>query len=131
MVGLALEGRELRDAGRGDNFGWNRLEGTHDFTGNAPRNAVRPVYEQSHESGACSITGGFVYRGSAVGALAGQYVFTDLCDEELRALTPRADGTFAQRRLDLRLPAVASFGQSNARELYVLSLDDGIYRFTA
>ena len=120
-----------RDAGRGDNFGWNRLEGTHEFDGDEPRNSVLPVYEQSQESGACSITGGFVYRGTAVSALAGEYVFTDYCDGRLRVLTPKGDGTFAQRRLDLGLPAVSSFGQSNARELYVLSQDDGVYRLVA
>ena len=87
-----------RNAGRGDNFGWNRLEGTHEYAGDAPRNAVSPVYQQAHDDGACSITGGFVYRGAAVPALAGRYVFTDYCDGRLRALTPKGDGTFRVAR---------------------------------
>jgi glucose/arabinose dehydrogenase len=117
-----------RDAGRGDNFGWNRLEGTQEYDGDAPRDAVPPVYQQEHGAGACSVTGGFVYRGAAIPALSGQYVFTDYCDAQLRALTPRGDGTFTSRRLGVGLPAVSSFGQSNDRDLYVLSQSQGIYR---
>ena len=87
-----------RNAGRGDNFGWNRLEGTHEFRGNPPANAVPPVYEQSHDDGACSVTGGFVYRGTAIPALAGSYVFTDYCDGTLRTLTSSGNGEYRRRR---------------------------------
>jgi glucose/arabinose dehydrogenase len=120
-----------RNAGRGDNFGWNALEGTHEYEGDEPRGTVPPAYEQSHDTGACSITGGFVYRGTAIPALSGQYVFTDYCDAPLRALTPNGDGTFSSRRLGVRLPAVSSFGESNDRELYVLSQSQGIYQLVS
>ena len=68
-----------RDAGRGVNFGWNRLEGTHPFSGTAAASSEPPVFEYSHDDGSCSVTGGYVYRGRAIAALRGMYVFTDYC----------------------------------------------------
>ena len=62
-------GDRLRDprgaaAGAGANYGWNVFEGTHQFRdGDAP-GAVPPVYEYSHDGGNCSVTGGYVYRGT-------------------------------------------------------------------
>ena len=120
-----------RGAGRGDNFGWNRLEGTHEFRGTAPDGAVLPVYEQSHDDGACSVTGGFVYRGSAIPALVGKYVFTDYCDGELRSLTPTSDGRYRAAELGLAIDSVSSFGEGPDRELYVLSQSRGIFKLVA
>ena len=120
-----------RDAGRGDNFGWNRLEGTHEFHGSAPADVVLPVYEQSHDDGACSVTGGFVYRGTAIPALVGKYVFTDYCDGLLRTLTPSGDGTYRAQDLHLDVTSVSSFGQGNDRELYVLSQSRGVFKLVA
>jgi glucose/arabinose dehydrogenase len=120
-----------RDAGEGENFGWNRLEGTHAHRGTAPPGAIPPVFEQSHDDGACSITGGFRYRGAAVPALAGRYVFTDFCDGQLRALVANHDGTASPRSLGLELSTVSSFGQDNRRELYVLSQAEGIFKLVS
>ena len=117
-----------RNAGRGDNFGWNRLEGTQEFRGNPPANAVPPVYEQSHDDGACSVTGGYVYRGAAIPALAGSYVFTDYCDGTLRTLTSSGNDEYDAGELDLEVENVSSFGQDNDGELYVLSQSRGIYK---
>jgi glucose/arabinose dehydrogenase len=117
-----------RDAGRGDNFGWNRLEGTHEHRGSAPAAAIAPVYEQAHDNGVCSVTGGFVYRGTRIAALAGRYVFTDYCVGELETLTPSGDGTFRARGLGINIGAVSSFGQAANRDLYVLSQSRGIFK---
>ena len=117
-----------RDAGRGENFGWNRLEGTQEFRGNPPANAVPPVYEQSHDDGACSVTGGYVYRGTAIPALVGSYVFTDYCDGTLRTLTSSGNGEYDAGELGLEVESVSSFGQDNTGELYVLSQSQGIYK---
>jgi glucose/arabinose dehydrogenase len=119
-----------RNAGRGDNFGWNRLEGTHTFRGNPPAGAVPPVYEQSHDDGACSVTGGFVYRGTAIPALGGKYVFTDYCAGELMTLSPSGNGKYRSQDLDLEIANVSSFGQGTDHELYVLSQSEGIFRLT-
>ena len=62
----------------GENYGWNALEGTYAWR-KAPRGAVPPIYEYNHASGRCSVTGGYVYRGKAIPALQGWYVFADYC----------------------------------------------------
>ena len=91
-----------------------------------------PVYEQSHDDGACSVTGGFVYRGTAIPALVGTYVFTDYCDGALRTLTPSGDGDVPRPgRSASTLDNVSSFGQDNDGELYVLSQSTGIFKLVA
>ncbi len=116
-----------RDAGKGDDFGWNRLEGDHAYQGKAPGDVVAPVYEIAHDTGACAVVGGFVYRGTKIPALDGTYFFSDNCDGTIRLLEPEGDGV---RAVDsgLEAPAVSSFGQSNNGTLYVVSLTDGLYR---
>lgn len=120
-----------RNAARGDNFGWDRLEGTHQFRGSPPAGAVPPVYEQSHDDGACAVTGGFVYRGTAIRALGGKYVFTDYCAGELKTLTPSGNGKYLAQDLGLRAANVSSFGETPDGELYVLSQSAGIFKLVA
>ena len=117
-----------RNAGRGANFGWNRLEGTHPYAGDPPDSTVPPVYEASHADGACSITGGFVYRGKRIPALRGKYVFSDYCDGVVRTLTRTDAGSFRAGELGLNVPSVSSFGQGHDGELYILSQSQGIFR---
>ena len=63
----AWEEIDHEPAGRGGrNYGWNRMEGNHPYQGDRPSNAVGPVHEYPHEGGACSVTGGYVYRGTAI-----------------------------------------------------------------
>jgi len=115
----------------GLNFGWNRLEGTHPFTGAAPRDAVPPVYEYSHDQGGCAVTGGYVYRGSALPALRGAYVFGDFCLGRIVALRMGAAGSPHVRPVGVTIPDLASFGQDGRRELYAVSLGGGVYRLEA
>ncbi len=116
-----------RDAGKGDNFGWNRLEGDHPYEGKAPTDVEAPVDEIAHDTGACSVIGGFVYRGTKIPALDGTYFFSDNCDGTIRLLEPDGDGV---RAVDsgLEAAAVSSFGQANNGTLYVVSLTDGVFR---
>jgi glucose/arabinose dehydrogenase len=120
-----------RDGGRGENFGWNRLEGTHPFRGVAPPNAVSPVYEVSHQTGACAIVGGFVYRGSELRSWRGAYLFSDDCDGTIRMLVPDASGppgAVTMQATGAHTSQVSSFGQDRTGHLYVLSLDAGVFR---
>ncbi len=117
-----------RDAGRGDNFGWNRLEGTHAYGGEAPANAIAPVLDVSHDTGACAIVGGYVYRGTKIPALTGTYLFSDNCDGTIRAVAPDQAGGVTVRDSGLHAESVSSFGQGNGGALYVLSLADGVFR---
>ena len=111
-------------AGRGVNWGWNVWEGTHSYRdGDAP-GAVPPVFEYSHDGGNCSVTGGYVYRGTKIPALRGGYVFADYCAGELRGVVAQDGKAVQDRVFPVRTPAIASFGQDAAGELYVVS-DEG------
>lgn len=119
-------------AARGADFGWNLMEGTHSFEGGSPPEGyVGPVFDYSHAGGNCSVTGGFVYRGKAIPALDGVYLFADYCKGELRGLL-RGDGNaIAQKEFGATAPQVTSFGQDRDGELYVLSQEGTIFRVTA
>ena len=62
----------------GENYGWRCYEGTsaYNTTGCLPDTIMTdPVYEYTHSSGGCSVTGGLVYRGSRYPGLYGRYFF--------------------------------------------------------
>ena len=116
------------------NFGWPAFEGGHDpdereTTG--PGKVVFPVAEYGHEEGNCSVTGGYVYRGSRVPALRGRYVYGDVCSGILWTLKAGRDSASDVRREDDTVEQVASFGQDAAGELYVISLSGGVFRVSA
>lgn len=108
------------DAGRGANLGWNLLEGTHRFRGENPPGGVLPVHEYGHEGGACSITGGVVYRGEAIPALRGGYLFADFCAPGLRAIEVRDGQVVAERHWDLPIEGLQAFGEDNDGEVFLL-----------
>ncbi len=114
--------------GGGANYGWARLEGTHAFDGEAPADAVAPIFEYPIPDQGCSVTGGFVYRGDAIPDLRGAYVFADYCEGELRALTQDGGVVTAERLLGVRAENIASFGEDGDGELFVLSQGDGLLR---
>lgn len=120
--------------GRGANLGWNVREGLHPTGEDAPDGVafVDPVFEYGHDRGA-SITGGFVYRGEAVPALRGVYLFSDFAAAELRGIVVGPDGA-DEVTLDVggeRLSQVVSFAQDSGGELYVLQLTGGVVRIDA
>ncbi|MGH9243069.1 MAG: PQQ-dependent sugar dehydrogenase, partial [Acidimicrobiales bacterium] len=67
----------------GENFEWDMREGTHAFQGGHPVDGVEPVLTWGHAQDWCAVVGGFTYRGSALRALDGFYLHTDLCAGEL------------------------------------------------
>jgi glucose/arabinose dehydrogenase len=109
----------------GGNYGWNIREGAHCFGGAQCDTAglLDPVAEYDHSQG-CSITGGFVYRGSAVPALTGAYVYGDFCSGNLWALDPA--GT--QHLLAATGLNIASFAEDAARELLIVDLNGALHR---
>jgi glucose/arabinose dehydrogenase len=112
----------------GDNYGWNLMEGSHRYSGTAPANHHGPIYEYSHDGGNCSVTGGYVYRGPRISNLRGAYVFSDFCAGALQAFIQKDGRATEHRFLGARVPNLSSFGQDQNGELYVLSLDGGVYR---
>jgi glucose/arabinose dehydrogenase len=112
----------------GENYGWNQMEGDHPYGGaDPPAQAVRPVYEYSHDEG-CVVTGGYVYRGEAIPDLYGAYVFADFCAGRIEALRLRNGRVIGRRALGPVVPSLSSFGEDAQGELYAISLGGGLYR---
>ncbi|CAN5534226.1 PQQ-dependent sugar dehydrogenase [soil metagenome] len=115
--------------GAGANLGWAEMEGSEPYEGGSPpAGHVPPIFEYSHDERGCSVTGGFVYRGDAIGALQGAYVYGDYCAPELRALTQADGDVTAERGLGVELSNLVGFGTDTAGELYALSLDGVVAR---
>jgi len=122
------EWEEINVIDAGKNYGWNILEGNHCYNSAACDTSKyeSPVYEYNHDEG-CSITGGYVYRGSKLANLQGQYVFGDYCSGKIWALDTTSTGTF-QRRLMIKSDLnIASFSQGNDGEIYVIHHGGQIY----
>lgn len=111
----------------GANFGWDVKEGSEMFEGSTSEVLTDPVHEWRNVGGSSSI-GGFVYRGSAISALRGMYVFADLAQPGLFVLDPSDDSSSA---LDLPIDSVVGFGAGADGELYVLSFNSGVSRLVA
>ncbi|HVL80858.1 MAG TPA: PQQ-dependent sugar dehydrogenase [Actinomycetota bacterium] len=112
----------------GENYGWNRLEGSRQFQGSAPADHVLPIYEYERVAGHCAVTGGYVYRGQRIPALAGAYVFADFCKGELRAFVQDGGRAVGHRSLGVNAAQVSAFGQDAVGEIYVMSLAGPVYR---
>ena len=110
-------------AGKGANLGWRTLEGDRFFDGDeTPAHYVPPVFTYDRSNGRCSITGGYVYRGSQNPALDGVYVFGDFCTGEIFGLNDLEDGRIvvANLRIDREPVQIVSFGQGPEGEVYVM-----------
>lgn len=124
------------------NFGWAAREGFIECPGcNAEvfgLPAVDPIYDYENPPGgsgnARSVTGGFVYRGEALPGLYGRYVFADYQTGEFTFLTADGNGGVcdvvedAIQTNELRAQGIASFAEDSAGELYVIHLNDGIFK---
>ncbi len=112
----------------GENYGWNTMEGTACFDPGAGCDQTGrelPIAEYSHNTGACSITGGYVYRGSCMPDLQGHYFVTDFCTNIVSTLQYPNDNTLTTLSNSLG-SNIASFGQDASGELYTLTLNSGI-----
>jgi glucose/arabinose dehydrogenase len=112
----------------GRNYGWNRREGRHAFAGERPNGAVDPVIEYGRAGGACTVIGGFVYRGERIRGLRGAYLYGDYCAGWVRAARTSGGRVAQQRDLGLEVPSLSSFGADADGELYALSLAGPVYR---
>lgn len=113
----------------GENYGWRCREGatTFDNSGSCPSGLINPVTQYDHSLGQ-SITGGFVYRGTAIPALQGFYLFADFASGRIFAVAADAAiGSQAEALLDTSV-SISSFAEDNDGELYVLDFGGQIYR---
>ena len=117
----------------GINFGWSRYEGLHDYkSGPNLTNHWPPVLEYSHQEliGGCSVTGGYVYRGS-MPEWQGIYFYGDYCSGNVWAalhLINGAEEIINSERLFQTSMSITTFGVDEAGELYLASDSGEIYR---
>jgi glucose/arabinose dehydrogenase len=123
--------RAAARVGKLANYGWPRYEGKAVYDGNKPYvrkgDLVGPVYVYSHGGAACSITGGYVYRGAAVPAAKGRYFFGDYCTGAVWS-GAAGNGTLGPLRSEGSISQLSSFGQDGGGELYATSLNGALYR---
>jgi glucose/arabinose dehydrogenase len=128
----AWEEIDVVPAGTGGvNLGWNVMEGLHCYNAATCNESglTLPVVEYPH-AGGCSVTGGYVYRGAAVPSLHGRYFYADYCQGWIRSFRYESG-----RATDVRdhtadigtRSLISSFGEDADGEIYVVTLDGGIY----
>lgn len=118
---------EVNRVGSGLNYGWRVREGAHCFeppTNCATAGLIDPIAEYGRSTGR-SVSGGYVYRGSAIPGLVGEYVFGDFVSGVILTVPAgAATGTAPTERLDTTL-GIVSFAEDQAGELYVLDYSGG------
>jgi len=114
----------------GGNYGWNIMEGMHCFepsSGCDQSGLQMPVWEYGRDQG-ISVTGGYVYRGSALNQLTGLYIYGDFGTGKIWAL----DATDTDDPQNIELTdadfSISSFGTDATNELYICSFDGSIYK---
>jgi glucose/arabinose dehydrogenase len=122
--------------GNGANYGWKIMEGTLCFSPASGCNMtglVQPVVDYAHPplGSGCSITGGYVYRGSVIPALQGTYFYADYCEGFVRSFR-FVNGAGATEQADWPTldpnENITSFGEDQAGELYIVTQQGRIYR---
>jgi glucose/arabinose dehydrogenase len=115
-----------KNAGRGMNYGWSAFEGSDRFNDDQPAvGATPPLFQYVHGDLGCSISGGAVYRGTEIPALAGWYVYGDYCSGQVRAIRP--DGDTVREVTLAQSSTVVAVKPGPDGELYLASLDDGVF----
>ena len=125
---------QLQTSPGGENYGWDVMEGNQCFnppTGCDQTGLVLPTLEYGHVGGACSIIGGYVYRGTQLPALVGHYFYADFCAGWVRSFR-LVDGAVVDER-DYTpefgtLSQIVSFGEDAQGELYIVRLGGNIHR---
>jgi glucose/arabinose dehydrogenase len=120
------------NAGRGLNYGWRLMEGSACFNPATNCNSgtlTLPTIEYTHDNGACSVIGGYVYRGQAVPAIQGTYFYADFCAGFVRSFRFNNGSALEQREWPLlAVPSITSFGQDGSGELYILTKGGNVSR---
>ncbi|MBX2998425.1 MAG: PQQ-dependent sugar dehydrogenase [Caldilineaceae bacterium] len=115
------------DLNTGHNFGWPIMEGNQCYqTSNCDTTGLTPpLFDYDHGNG-CSVTGGKVYRGSAIPALEGVYIYGDFCSGRIWGYWTDAEQIAQNALLIESGQAISSFGEDEAGEIYVTDLNGGV-----
>ena len=117
------------DSAGGENYGWNVYEGTHPYPPDSEPvigEFTDPIVEYDRDAGK-SVTGGYVYRGSASPELGGVYLYGDFVDGRVWGLKRTPTGTENVLLADTKY-AITSFGEDDAGELYLVDFNGALYR---
>ncbi len=113
----------------GLNYGWSIMEGSECFRSPtcSTEGFVVPITEYGHLDG-CSITGGYVYRGSRIPSLSGQYFFSDYCTGLMRSISSHGIG---RDWSDMVGPFgnPTGFGIGSDGELFVVTKQGSLFTF--
>jgi hypothetical protein len=115
----------------GGNYGWRVWEGTR-CTNLGPAACSTPGfippiidYQNTGQSGRCSIIGGYVYRGTQASLPYGAYVYGDLCSGEIFMLKDGIQSILLDNNFQ-----ISSFGEDEAGEIYVVNIGGSVLRLT-
>ena len=128
------------------NFGWKIMEGNHCYENEVCNQdgLTMPIFEYPSDASyafslmdinqknvyGCSVTGGYVYRGSKINELKGLYLFSDFCTGKIWSLNP-VDGTtkdLTTQLLGEKKSMISSFGEDINGELYIVEFSGSIYK---
>jgi len=119
---------EIDIVDKGDNYGWSTMEGKHSFGSGGDQTGMKlPIWEYGRGEG-ISITGGFVYRGTALPNLAGKYIYADYGSRKLWSLDPKDMANPVNKELLITDFSVSSFGVDQKNELFICGFDGKIYK---
>lgn len=117
---------------KGKNYGWRIMEGNHCYNPSSDCNTsglTLPIWEYEHEDhGNCSITGGYVYRGTKFSELYGKYIYGDYCSGRIWALSYDGTNTATNTLLLKEDIQISSFGIDEDNELYICDLNGKVYK---
>lgn len=106
------------------NFGWKCYEGNSVFsTCTSPTTYTFPIAQYTHSGGACSITGGYVYRGSLFPNFVGNYFFADYCSNKVGRVGSNGIITWTTAFAGAN---ITTFGQDINGEIYVAGGSNGV-----
>jgi uncharacterized repeat protein (TIGR03806 family) len=118
---------------RGGNYGWRCFEGTQRTPSTRsceePQNPRPPIAEYDHTVGR-AVTGGYVYRGTAIPALVGRYVFGDFVSGRIWDIPSGTPPTMTMTGGLETGFFIPSFAEGNDGELYVVNYGGDLYRIT-
>jgi glucose/arabinose dehydrogenase len=120
---------EVGPISRAGNHGWDCYEGTAVYESNGCPSGgfVFPRAVYSHAGGRCSVTGGYVYRGSAIPSLHGWYVYGDFCSGEIWALNPAGGDSVLLQDTSY---SISSFAELPGGEIAILTFNGAVYRLS-
>jgi glucose/arabinose dehydrogenase len=115
----------------GINYGWNTMEGSSCFGAQSCNQTglQLPVVVYDHSTGSCSVTGGYVYRGSITNGPTGHYFYSDYCGGFLKSFRFENGAATDQRTYDVgNIGSITSFGEDSQGELYMTSSNGRVYK---